>query len=186
MKLIVGLGNPGRDYVHTRHNVGFDVLDVFAQRHKCKILTRQCHALVGSFDNFGEQILLAKPQTYMNESGISVGELTRKYRVELSDIFIVYDDMDLPLGKLRIKPSGSSGGHNGMKSIIQHLHTSEFPRIRIGIGHQGEAINHVLTRFSKKDREVIDFTINRAADALDLIIDEGMQQAMNAYNRTEE
>ena len=186
MKLIVGLGNPGRDYVHTRHNVGFDVLDIFARQHKTKILTRQCKAVVGSFNNFGEQVVLAKPQTYMNESGASVGELSRKYRVEPANILIIYDDMDLPLGKMRIKPSGSSGGHNGMKSIIQHLHTTEFPRIRIGIGRQGEAINHVLSRFNRKDREIIDFTLDRAADALDMILEEGIEQAMNVYNRVED
>lgn len=186
MKLIVGLGNPGKDYVHTRHNVGFDVLDVFALHHNIEILMKQCKALVGSFNYSNEKIILAKPQTFMNESGQSVGELARYYGIEPSDIVIVYDDMDLPLGKIRIKPVGSSGGHNGMKSIIQHLHTTEYPRIRIGIGHQGNAINHVLSRFSKKDREVIDFSVNRAVDALDMIVEQGLEPAMNAYNRAEE
>ena len=186
MRLIVGLGNPGRAYAHTRHNVGFDVLDIFAKHRKVKVLGRQCHALVGSFELFGEQFLLAKPQTFMNESGLAVGELIRKYRLEPSDILVVYDDMDLPLGKIRIKPQGSSGGHKGMNSIIKHIHSNEFPRIRIGIGRGGEVVNHVLSRFNRKDRQVMDVTLEQAADALDMILKEGIEAAMNVYNRADE
>lgn len=184
--MIVGLGNPGRTYTHTRHNVGFDVLDIFAKRRKVRILGRQSRALVGRFDHYGEEILLVKPQTFMNESGTAVGALVRKHRLEPSDILVVYDDMDLPLGRLRIRLSGSSGGHKGMNSIIQHLHSREFPRIRIGIGHQGEAVNHVLSRFSRKDREIMDVTIEQAADALDMILEEGIEAAMNVHNRAAE
>lgn len=186
MRLIVGLGNPGREYAHTRHNVGFDVLDIFAKRRRARILSRQCHALVGSFDHYGEQIIVAKPQTYMNESGMAVGELVRKHKLEPSDVLVVYDDMDLPLGRIRIKPQGSSGGHKGMTSIIRHLHSSEFPRIRVGIGRGGEAINHVLSRFNRKDRQVMDVTLDDAANALDMILEEGIEAAMNVYNRSEE
>ena len=147
------------------------------------MLSRQCRALVGNIDHYGEQIVLAKPQTYMNESGQAVGELARKYRLEPADILVIYDDMDLPLGKIRIKPQGSSGGHKGMKSIISHLHSDAFPRIRIGIGRHGEAINHVLSRFNKKEREVMDVTLAQAADALDMILNDGIEAAMNAYNQ---
>ena len=186
MRLIVGLGNPGRAYAHTRHNVGFDVLDTFAKRRKVRVLSRQCHALVGSFERYGEQFLLVKPQTFMNESGLAVGELLRKYKLEPSDILVVYDDMDLPMGKIRIKPQGSSGGHKGMNSIIKHIHSSDFLRIRIGIGRGGEVVNHVLSRFNRKDRQAMDVTLEQAADALDMILEEGIEAAMNVYNRADE
>ncbi len=130
--------------------------------------------------------MLAKPQTYMNESGASVGELVRRYKLDADSILVVYDDMDLPLGKLRIRMQGSSGGHKGMQSIIQHLHSNDFPRIRIGIGRQGDAIDHVLSRFNRKDREAIDVTLEQSADALDMILEEGIDAAMNVYNRAEE
>ena len=185
MRVIVGLGNPGRTYAHTRHNIGFDVLDTLAKRRVARILSRQCRALVGSFEHYGEQILLVKPQTFMNESGQAVGQIARKYNLEPGEFLVVYDDMDLPLGRIRIRPSGSSGGHKGMNSIIHHLHSQDFPRIRIGIGHQGEAIDHVLSRFSRKEREVIDVAIQQAADALEMILDEGIEAAMNRYNRVE-
>lgn len=183
MRIVVGLGNPGRAYAHTRHNVGFDVLDIFAKRHRARILGRQCRSLVGSFDHYGEQILLVKPQTFMNESGAAVSQIVRKHSLEPDDILVVYDDMDLPLGRIRIRMRGSSGGHRGMESIIRHLHSSDFPRIRIGIGHQGEAISHVLSRFNRRDRQVIDVTLQQAADALDMILEEGIEAAMNVYNR---
>ncbi len=183
MRLIVGLGNPGRQYAHTRHNAGFDVLDIFAKKKHVRILGRQCHCLVGSFDHFGEQIILAKPQTFMNDSGLAVGELIRKYHLEPSDVLVIYDDLDLPLGKIRIKPQGSSGGHKGMTSIIKRLHSSEFPRIRIGIGRGGTVINHVLSRFNRKDRVEMDITLQEAADALNAILEEGIEAAMNTYNQ---
>lgn len=186
MRLIVGLGNPGRTYAHTRHNVGFDVIDAFARKHRVRVLGRQCTALVGSFDFLGEPIMLAKPQTFMNDSGSAVAGLVRKHHVEPGDLVVVYDDMDLPLGRIRIRMKGSSGGHKGMNSIIHHLGSADFPRIRIGIGHQGEAINHVLSRFNRKDRQVIDGAVQDAADALEMILNEGIEAAMNVYNRTED
>lgn len=186
MKMIVGLGNPGRTYAHTRHNVGFDILDCFAKRRGIRILRRQSRALVGSFEHGGEQILLVKPQTFMNESGQAVGDLARKHHLEPRDVLVVYDDIDLPLGKLRIRMRGSSGGHKGMRSIISHLHSEDFPRMRIGIGRSGEAIDHVLSRFRREERAIIDVTIERAADALEMILEEGIDAAMNRYNRPEE
>jgi len=184
--MIVGLGNPGRDYAHTRHNVGFDILDIFAKKRKVRILSRQSRALVGSFDHYGEQILLVKPQTFMNESGQAVGDLARKHKMNPEDILVIYDDLDLPLGKIRIRPQGSSGGHKGMKSIISHIHSDAFPRIRVGIGRNGEAIDHVLSRFNRKEREIMDVTLQRAADALDMILEDGIEAAMNTFNRAEE
>lgn len=184
--MIVGLGNPGRTYAHTRHNVGFDILDRFAKRHGIRILRRQSRALVGSFDTSTEQILLVKPQTFMNESGQAIADLVRKHHLEPADILVVYDDIDLPLGKLRIRSRGSSGGHKGVRSIISHLHSEDFPRMRIGIGRSGEAIDHVLSRFNSKERPVIDVTIERAVDALEMILQEGLEAAMNQFNRSEQ
>ncbi len=183
MKAIVGLGNPGRRYAHTRHNVGFDVLDILAKRRKVRILGRQHRALVGRFERAGEEILLVKPQTFMNESGSAVGAVVRKHRLEPGDILVVYDDIDLPLGRLRIRTRGSSGGHKGMNSIIQSLGSNDFPRMRVGIGRSGEAIDHVLSRFSRREREIIDPALHSAGDALEMILDEGIEAAMNEFNR---
>jgi PTH1 family peptidyl-tRNA hydrolase len=127
-----------------------------------RILSRQSRALVGSFDLYGEQILLVKPQTFMNESGQAVGAIARKHNLTPDSILVIYDDLDLPLGKIRIRMRGSSGGHKGMKSIISHLHSDDFPRMRIGIGRNGEAIDHVLSRFGKKEREILDVTFAQA------------------------
>ncbi len=182
----MGLGNPGRRYAHTRHNVGFDVVDMLAKRHKTRILGRQCRALVGQFESHGEQILLAKPQTFMNNSGDAVGQLVRRHKLEPDAVLVVYDDLDLPLGKIRIRLQGSSGGHKGMNSIIRQLHSTDFPRMRIGIGRTGDAIDHVLSRFSRRERQIIDPTLALAADALDTVLDEGIEAAMNVYNRTME
>ena len=186
MRMIVGLGNPGRGYAHTRHNVGFDILDIFAKRRGVKIGSRQSRALVGSFNLCGEDILLVKPQTFMNDSGQAVGDLARKHRLSPDDVLVIYDDLDLPLGKIRIRMRGSSGGHKGMKSIIAHVHSDDFPRMRIGIGRSGEAIDHVLSRFNRKDRLIMDVTLQQAADALDMILEEGIEPAMNKYNKAEE
>lgn len=185
MRVIVGLGNPGRTYAHTKHNIGFDVLDEFAKRRKVRILSRQHRALVGRFEHYGEEILLVKPQTFMNESGQAVGAVARKHNLEPDSFLVIYDDMDLPPGKIRIRPSGSSGGHKGMNSIISHLHSQQFPRIRIGIGHEGEAIGHVLSRFGRKERQMMIEVIKDAADALEMILEEGIEAAMNRYNRSE-
>lgn len=186
MRMIVGLGNPGRTYAHTRHNVGFDILDVFAKRRHVRILSRQARALIGSFESHGEQILLVKPQTFMNESGQAAGTLARKHNLDAGSVLVIYDDLDLPLGKIRIRMRGSSGGHKGMRSIISHLHSEDFPRMRIGIGRSGEAIDHVLSRFNRKDKQIMEVTLQQAADALDMILEEGIEAAMNRYNRAEE
>lgn len=183
MKMIVGLGNPGRQYAHTRHNVGFDVLDCFAKRHGVHIRSRKHRALVGKLVQDGREILLVKPQTYMNLSGTAVAALAREHNLQPSEIIVVYDDIDLPLGRLRIRAKGSSGGHRGVESIIQKLGSSEFPRIRIGIGRSGDAIDHVLSRFTREEKAVITPVIEQAADAIDVVIAEGLEAAMNIYNR---
>ena len=186
MRVIVGLGNPGRQYAHTRHNVGFDVLDILARRTKVRILGRQHRALVGRLGQAGAEVLLVKPQTFMNESGSAVSAILRKHKLGPESMLVVCDDLDLPLGRLRLRPSGSSGGHKGMNSIIQHVGSSDFPRLRIGIGRKGDAIDHVLSRFNRKDREVMDAALQSAADALEMILDEGIEAAMNVYNRSSE
>lgn len=183
MKAVVGLGNPGRTYAHTRHNVGFDVLDVIAKRKGIRILSRRHRALVGSFDLDGEEVLLVKPQTFMNDSGAAVELVVRKHGLPLENIIVVCDDIDLPVGAIRIRRKGSSGGHKGLQSIINRLHSSDFPRIRIGVGREGDAIDHVLSRFSKKDREVIEVALERAADAVEMILSAGIEPAMNEFNR---
>jgi len=185
VKMIVGLGNPGREYAHTRHNVGFDVLDHFAKRHRVQIRTRKHCALIGRLLLGDQEVLLVKPQTFMNNSGSAVAALARDYSVQPTDIVVVYDDIDLPLGRLRIRARGSSGGHKGVESIIRSLGTSDFPRIRIGIGRSGDPIDHVLSRFSRSEKAVIAPIIERAADALDTILREGVEAAMNVYNRRE-
>jgi len=182
VKMICGLGNPGRQYAHTRHNIGFDTLDLFAGRKHLKILSRQAKALTATLDMSGQSALLVKPQTYMNLSGESVAYLARKFRVLPQDLIVVVDDLDLPLGKIRIRGSGSSGGHKGLASIIARLGSADFVRIRVGIGRQGDAIDHVLSRFNRREQEIVEAAISTAADALDAILEDGLEAAMNRYN----
>lgn len=185
MKLIVGLGNPGREYAGTRHNVGFDVIDELAKRNHTKAANRIGRALTARITVNGEKIILAKPQTFMNLSGEAVSHIARREKIEPSEILVVYDDMALPLGKLRIRPQGSAGGHNGMKSIIAHLHTQDFPRLRVGIDSSGRgAVNHVLSKFRKAERGVINDAVFDAADAVEMMLSEGIEPAMNRYNKS--
>src|SRR5579883_2108407 len=147
MKLIIGLGNPGSQYEHTRHNVGFRVLDALASRQKWN-WERRGRALLASGTLVGEKVVLVKPLTFMNNSGEAVGELVRWYKVTAEDVLVIYDDLDLPVGRLRLRGNGSAAGHNGLSSIIQHLHTNQFPRLRVGIGRPAnqrvETIGYVL------------------------------------------
>lgn len=185
MKLIVGLGNPGRDYAGTRHNVGFEVLDVLAKRHHVRILRRMGRALIARAKIEGSEVTLMKPQTFMNLSGEAVSNIARREKIEPSEVLVVYDDMALPLGKIRIRPGGSAGGHNGMRSIIAHLHTQEFPRVRVGIGStRRDAVDHVLSRFARAERQTAHEAILDAADAIEMILSEGLEPAMNRYNRS--
>ena len=184
LKLIVGLGNPGREYARTRHNVGFEVVDALAKRHRTRIIRRMGRALIARARIAGQDVTLAKPQTFMNLSGEAVGYMARREKIEPSEILVIYDDMDLPLGRIRLRPDGSSGGHKGMRSIIERLGTKEFPRLRIGIGSADrDAVEHVLSRFRRGEREAARGAIQTAADAVEMILTDGLEAAMNLYNR---
>lgn len=190
--LIVGLGNPGREYARTRHNVGFMVVDELAAKHGIKFTRRQGKAEIADGTIAGLRVLLAKPQTYVNLSGEAVAVLIGFTRLEPAQCIIVCDDLDLPLGTLRIREKGGSGGHNGLKSISQRLHTQEFPRIRIGIGRPGAeevlgrsdelVTSHVLSSFSASERDTIGRAVARAVEAIEMAVAEGIALAMNRYN----
>ncbi|MBN1231294.1 MAG: aminoacyl-tRNA hydrolase [Anaerolineales bacterium] len=185
---IVGLGNPGQEYLDTRHNVGFMVVDRVAQRMELEFNKLQSKALVakGKFNELN--VLLVKPRTFMNNSGQAVGALVRYYKVSPGNILIVYDDVDLSPGFLRIRMEGGSGGHKGMKSIIQHLSTQEFPRLRVGIGRppgRMETPDYVLQRFSKKEEEDLPFLLDRASDAVFAFMQNGIEDAMTRFNQVE-
>lgn len=185
MWLIVGLGNPGMKYRRTRHNIGFRLIDIFAKELKISVRTKQCSAFIGYGQLYGEDIVLAKPQTFMNLSGTAVKCLVNRYRIEPSQLLVVYDDMDLDVGKIRIRAKGSHGGHKGMKSVIGELGTSEFARLRIGIGRselETLVTDYVLGTFSKEEERGIVQTLDRAIEAVQLIIKEGLESAMNKYN----
>ncbi len=184
MKLIVGLGNPGREYSGTRHNVGFEVIDVLSKRHHIAVRARRNHAKVGEGTIGGEQVVLAKPQTFMNRSGEAVAGLARRYRIAPEDIIVIYDDVNLPLCKLRIRTRGSAGGHNGMKSIIHSLGSEEFPRIRIGIGSpdRRDMVDHVLSKFKRAEMPFVRDAIDRAADAVESYLSDGPEPTMNRFN----
>ncbi len=186
MYLIAGLGNPEEKYRGTRHNIGFDTLDALAERHDIKVTAGQCRALTGKGYICGEKVLLIKPLTYMNNSGESISLLADYYKADVKkDLIVIYDDIALPVGKLRIRPEGSAGGHNGIKSIIAGLGTQDFGRVRIGVGDKPEGrdlVDHVLGRFSSSDRFVIDETIVRACDAIETILTDGVDASMNRFN----
>jgi PTH1 family peptidyl-tRNA hydrolase len=182
VKLIVGLGNPGRSYADTRHNVGFDVVDLLAERHRLAWESAPAEALLAKWRE--ASTLVAKPLTFMNLSGQAVGELLRFYKIDLSDLFVVVDDANLELGRLRARPSGSAGGHNGLKSIIEHVGEA-FPRLRIGIGRgdpRWDLADHVLSTFGREERDVIDRAVVRAADAVETFVSEGITATMNRFN----
>lgn len=181
----MGLGNPGRRYRGTRHNVGADVVDRLARRAGIVIDEDAGFALVGRGKIAGARVLLAKPQTYVNVSGAAVRDLRRRHRLRPPDIFLVVDDLDLPLGRIRLRAEGSAGGHNGLRSIIEALGTTTFPRLRVGIGRPPEGLDpaeHVLTRFSLAERAILDAVLDRAAEALEAAVVEGVPAAMNRFN----
>jgi len=185
MKLIVGLGNPGRRYRQTRHNVGWEVISRLARRARIAVDDEDGFSEVGRGSIGGTRVILARPQTYVNVSGEAVRDLRRRHRLRPQDILVVIDDLDLPLGRLRLRASGSAGGHNGLKSIIEALGTTEFPRLRVGIGRPPEGVDpadHVLTRFTSDERAVVDAALDRAAEAIETAITEGIETAMNRFN----
>jgi PTH1 family peptidyl-tRNA hydrolase len=182
LKLIVGLGNPGRDYEHTRHNVGFQVAEELARRYRVSLKNyAKWKARAVKIPDIG--VLVAEPTTFMNLSGWAVREIASFYQLATADLLIVYDDADLPLGRLRLRANGSAGGHNGLKSIIQELGTMEFPRLRVGVGRQAGGLkNHVLGRFDSDEKPQIDEAVKRAADAAEVFARENIIAAMNQYN----
>ena len=191
MKLIVGLGNPGKTYAHNRHNVGFRSLNYFARLHSIRFDRRQCRARIGLAKIRGEKLLLAKPGTFVNLSGNSVAGLVRKHDIPLGDLLVIYDDLDLPLGNIRLRQSGGSGGHKGMNSIISALGSEVFPRIRVGIGRpQGEKqfisedaiVNYVLSDFSSQEEATIKPVIVKVSEAIDHFLTQGIVAAMSKFN----
>ena len=185
MKIVAGLGNPGGQYRGTRHNVGFEVVDLLASRHGVVFESAPADALQAKWRTNGEAVLLAKPLTFMNLSGPAIAELARYYRVSLADLLIVADDVNLPLGRLRLRPGGTEGGHNGLRSVADALGTVEYPRLRIGVG-RGDArrdlADHVLARFEPDEHEAITAAIARAADAAEMWLDRGIEDVMNVFN----
>ncbi len=184
MYIIVGLGNPGRKYENTRHNLGFITIDRLASKHDIKVDKIKFKALVGDGRIAGQKVLLVKPQTYMNLSGESVREVANFYKVEPDEIIVIYDDLDLPLGNLRIRKSGSAGTHNGMKSVVYQLKSDQFPRVRIGIGQNGDKdiIDFVIGGFRKEEVPILEDTVDKAVMAIESMIGETVDIAMNKYN----
>jgi len=185
-KLIVGLGNPGAEYAQTAHNLGFLVVDRLAERHGIRINRKDCMALVGHGSIPPVRALLAKPQTYMNLSGGSVQGLLTKYEIAPEDLILIYDELDLPWASLRIRPAGSAGGHNGVKSVIAALGTESFPRVRLGIhGGSGnrDGARIVLAKMSRAQKEELDELLDYASQAVESIIAEGVEMAMTKFNR---
>lgn len=184
MKIIVGLGNPGKEYKETRHNIGFMVLEELASRYTVEKQESRFDAIIGHVRIGTEKVLLVKPLTYMNLSGKAVQPIMHWYKLELEDLMVVYDDMDLPMGSLRIRASGGSGGHNGIASISERLASKDFARSRIGIGRPevGEAVGWVLGKFSGDEKEQMQIVVKNAADALEKWAKMGITEAMNAYN----
>ena len=191
MKLIVGLGNPGRAYANNRHNIGFICLNHFARTQGIQLDKKQGRARIGSGEVAGSKVVLAKPQTYMNLCGQSVSRLVRKFNINLDDLLVIHDDLDLPLGKIRIRQGGGSGGHKGVSSVITELGSQEFPRLRVGIGRpatpfgeicEADIIAYVLSDFTPEEKQVITQVVPRVSEAILCLLTEGLAAAMNKYN----
>ena len=186
MFIIVGLGNPGREYEGTRHNVGFLVLDKLAAKENISIPEKKHKAIIGKGMAAGQKCVLAKPQTYMNLSGESVKLAGGFYKIPPERVLVISDDVALPLGKLRIRAGGSAGGHNGLKNIIAHLGTDQFPRVRVGVGApehpDHEMIDWVIGHFTPKEKKTVDESVGRAVDAALCVIEKGVQEAQNRFN----
>ena len=185
MYLVAGLGNPGEEYAATPHNLGFLVVDRLAARHSIRITRRECQALIGQGTIAGKPVLLAKPQTYMNLSGVAVKSLMEKNEIVLSDFVAIYDELDLPWGTLRIRPKGSPAGHNGAKDLTAKLGTQEFARIRLG-AHPGHPLSsgkdYLLSLFSRQQNETLDAFVDLGADAAESVIAEGVEKSMTRFN----
>lgn len=188
MYLIVGLGNPGLRYENTRHNVGFKTIDILADRYNIKVKKLKCESLIGQGEIFGHKVVLAKPQTFMNNSGIAVKKLSDYFDIEVEDIIVIVDDIDINFPSIRMKKKGSSGSHNGMKSIIYHLYDDNFARIKIAVGKKPEGYdlaNFVLSQFNKDEVGLIEEEILAASDCVEMTLKDGIDKAMNCFNSKE-
>lgn len=186
MKLVVGLGNPGKKYEGTRHNLGFRIIDRIARANQVAIKKKRCDALVGEWLNDGERVLLAKPQGFMNRSGESVQALLAHFRSTTEDLIVIYDDLDLAFGRIRIRPTGGAGGHRGVFSIMESLGEAGFYRVRVGIGRPPigvDPLDFVLEDFTLPELDQLDEVVSRAAQAVTSLLREGAQRAMEQYNR---
>lgn len=188
MYIIVGLGNPGKQYEGTRHNIGFDVIDALADKYNISVIEKKHKALIGKGIVAGQKAVLVKPLTFMNLSGESVREVLDFYKVdEEEELIVVYDDISLKPGGLRIRGKGSAGGHNGIKNILQHLGHDVFKRVKVGVGEKPkdwDLVDHVLGRFTTEERKLVDETVKVAVEAVEILVTEGMDEAMNKCNRT--
>jgi PTH1 family peptidyl-tRNA hydrolase len=186
MFLVAGLGNPGEKYAATPHNLGFLVVDRLAARYAIRLSRRECQAAIGQGTIKGKPVLLAQPQTSMNLSGLAIKPLLEKNEIPPSELILVYDELDLPWGSLRIRPNGSAAGHNGAKDVIAKLGTQEFPRIRLGV-HPGHPLSsgadYLLSGFTRQQKETLDAFIDHAADAMESVIAEGVELSMTRFNR---
>ena len=183
MILIVGLGNPGKQYEQTRHNIGFDVIDYMANKYNIDVNREKFKGICGEGFIENKKVILLKPLTYMNLSGESIRELANFYKLEDDEIIVVYDDISLDIGRLRIREKGSAGGHNGIKSIIQNLGGDKFPRVKVGVGQpKDNLVNHVLGKFSKEDREHKEKVIPVVSDAIVEIVKNDAKESMNKFN----
>lgn len=186
MFLVVGLGNPGPEYAETPHNVGFQVVDVLAARHGVRVSRPECRSLIGPGTIAGRPAILAKPQTFMNLSGLAVKPLLEKYEIPPANLILVYDELDLPWGSVRVKPNGRVTGHNGAKDVIAKLATQQFPRVRLGV-HPGHPLpsgaDYLLSPFNRRQNETLASFIDLAADATESIIAEGVELSMTRFNR---
>ncbi|MBQ2752755.1 MAG: aminoacyl-tRNA hydrolase [Firmicutes bacterium] len=188
MKVIAGLGNPGKEYENTKHNVGFRVIDKIAEDNNINVNKLKFKAFIGEGTINGEKVMLVKPQTFMNLSGESIKQILAFYKVPAKDFFVIYDDTSLPLNAIRIRQKGSAGGHNGIKNIIQHLGSDVFDRIKVGIGEKPsgwDLADYVLSKFSKDDEPLIRQGIDKAAKAAEMMLKVGTEKAMNEMNRIE-
>lgn len=187
MFIIAGLGNPGKEYEKTRHNAGFCCIDVLASKYNINVRENEHKALVGKGYIEGQKVILVKPQTYMNNSGEAIREITDYYKVDPeSELIVLYDDISLDVGMLRIRDKGSAGGHNGIKSIIAHLGTQNFLRIKVGVGDkvpQGDLVDHVLGHFNSDDSKTMKESFEKAAEATVMLLGDDLEKAMNIYNR---
>lgn len=187
MVIIAGLGNPDRKYEGTRHNIGFEVIDAISEKYNIPVTGRKARAFTGSGIISGQKVLLAKPQTYMNLSGESVGALVNFYKADPeTELLVIYDDISLDVGQIRVRRKGSAGGHNGMKNIIAHLGTEVFPRIKVGVGEKPagyDLADYVLGHFGKTEQEQMDLAVQEAVEAAELIVAGETGEAMNRFNR---